>query len=696
MARALHDIRATSHFDFLYGSFSLSKCKIPYLVTTVSLEDAANDLHVTAELPGAENIRWSIEELYQRDIDWRRVDQRITPYLRDMNNPQFFNSITIALLPYDATKGELVDGFSDGVEWRRPSHDTKVPYGKQLAIGPISLGFWDKWNKPTDAEFRSGRIRWNKDQIFAVAMDGQHRLAAIKKLVETSKMSPEIAQTRVPVILLIFDETLGYENPGGKPTVEILRQLFIDLNKHAQTVGRGRQILLDDRDPHSLCVRALLDEGLSDNLDELSASPPRMPLSLVDWHSEQAKFDDGPYLATVLGLDWLVSQVLETKPIRDFTDYGAVAQQIKKLQHRLGIELADARERLEELESFQLRPFSYSHEDLDFIRDAFADIWSEPLVHIFTKFHPYATLINMRTHGHTRTLSLDHQQWFYLRERKRQDSYEGKASQEYRQFLGRVATRPNDPISETALDAAADSLDGFKSDNLAFNVAFQRALFWGFLEYAKISTSEIAELNSDEEDDDFPDFGDLDLPGDDYTEESDSAEEEFADSENETRWSVLKRQYANRATEFVQAINRVVNVFPGFLEVNGEYTDDAGESDQFWAGTLLRKPEDTIDFTQGASKRARELIFLAAAMALYDDTREPDSVSDFDHFWIKCTQDADLAVTKSIDRALYRFCSGPTSGAGRAIRGRGEEYTEQLGSDEGYARMYFLWRELGL
>jgi len=694
MGRTVEDIRATAHFDFLYGRFSLSKWKIPYFVTTVALEDAADDLHLTTEIPGAENVHWSLDELYQRDIDWNRVEQRITPYLRDIENPQFFNSVTIALLPLDSTKGETVDEFSTSVDWRPPLHETRVKYGKEINVGPISFGFWDSWQLPTDAAFRSGRMRWNKDQVFAVAIDGQHRLAAIKTLADTSKSSPEVASTRVPVILLIFDEKLGFESPHQKTTVELLRQLFIDLNKHAQTVSRGRQILLDDRDPHSLCVRSLLEDELSENLNSLADSPPRMPLSLVDWHSEQAKFEVGPYLTTVLGLDWLVSQVLETKPIRDFTDYRAVATQIKKLQNRLGIDLPDARIRLEDLESFQLRPFSYSLTDLSLIKTAFGDVWNTPLTTILTKFSPYADLVAKRIHD--KTLSLDHQQWFQLRDRKRQDQYEGKATQEYRQFIGRVATRTDSPISEQTFEAAANKLDGLKSENLAFNVAFQRALFLAFLEYAKLSSPDVSALAAEDSADDFPDFGDLDAPEDDYEEIDDSAEAEFASPIPDTKRTVLKSQYAERATEFVQQLNRVVEAFPGFLELDGVYTAADGIRREFWSGTLLRKPEDTIDFTQAASNRARDLIFLAAAMVLYDDSRDPNATSDFDVFWEECTQEPDLAVTDSIGRAVGRFVSGEGSAAGRAIRGRGDEYGDELASKEASDRLSFLWNELGL
>ena len=56
---------------------------------------------------------------------------------------------------------------------------------------------------------------------------------------------------------------------------------------------RARQILLDDRDHLEMCVRSLVGPKLCDGLNELQEMPPTLPLTLIDWHSDQAKFDDG-------------------------------------------------------------------------------------------------------------------------------------------------------------------------------------------------------------------------------------------------------------------------------------------------------------------------------------------------------------------------------------------------------------------
>jgi hypothetical protein len=44
-------------------------------------------------------MEWSIEELFQRDISWDRIEDELVKYLKNENQAQFFNALTIALLP---------------------------------------------------------------------------------------------------------------------------------------------------------------------------------------------------------------------------------------------------------------------------------------------------------------------------------------------------------------------------------------------------------------------------------------------------------------------------------------------------------------------------------------------------------------------------------------------------------------------
>lgn len=696
--RIVHDVPATAHFDFLYGAFQLSKWRVPYLTTTMSLKEAAESLNLTAELPGAESIQWKLDELFQRDIDWPRVEGQVLPYLRNADQPQFFNSITVALLPFDDAIGALVESFDDGPAWDPPPlHDAQERYAKSKIVGPLSFGFWSDWSSPDDAGIRSGQVRWNTNQIFGVAIDGQHRLAALKVLAREAHSNAELEATRVPIILLVFAGELGFDAPSMNSQVDLLRMLFIDLNKHAQTVSRARQILLDDRDPHAVCVRELVTNHLSNNLDDLATDPPQLPLSLVDWHSEQAKFDRGPYLTTVLGLDWIVGQALGTQPIRDYTNYPSIRTQIRQLRRSLEIPLDPALERIELLQRAQMSPFSYYEDELEEIATAFAKIWSAPLCLLLTKLGPYADLIGLRRS--TNSLSLDFQHWFELREKAEADKYEGEAKRAYRQLVGRLARRPDNPVLEATLNEALSELEDYKSGKLAFNVAFQRALVDGFLEYAKIGADHVDEL-AILADDDY--FEDVDFDDPEWDDDDDGAELEEDDG-NDTVEPVsedhsLSSRTMARAGEFVAALDKLFASWPEILKLEASFETDhfGGDEDDvpFWLGTLLR-PEGGVDFTQGASRRAKDLLFAVAALWLYDDRTEPGSGSDFDAFWQSCFDANAPSVCRRIRRAIDRY-SKDTGASGRILNAREEDYTEATALDEAYVRLRQIWEVLEL
>ena len=245
----------------------------------MSLRHVADSLRLASDFPGSELIDWGLDELYQREVDWSRVERKIVPYLHAKDQPQFFNSLTIALMPF-AKGDQLPRSFEHREDWTPPELKDEQRFAKVYRVGPISCGFWDKWTTLADAEARTGQLRWNPDEVFAVALDGQHRLAAIQQYAESPSISSEfLEETKIPTILLVLDEQFGYSAPSGCNLVNVLRTLFVDLNKHAQKVSRAREILLDDKDPTSACVRSLVGDRLVDGTPEIDEDPPS-PLSL--------------------------------------------------------------------------------------------------------------------------------------------------------------------------------------------------------------------------------------------------------------------------------------------------------------------------------------------------------------------------------------------------------------------------------
>ena len=641
--RMAKQVVSTPSFPFISGSYRLSKWRLPYLSTTMSFRQAAEHLRLVNEFPGVERLGWRIEEIYQRDVDWPRVERHILPYLRSEDQPQFFNALTVALLPL--RQNEVLTEFVDA-GWNPPGPLDVETTPHSIDIGGITVSFYEA---PGQTLPKLGQVRWNPDELFSVAIDGQHRLAAIKQLVASGRSQASMNETEVPVILLILDPRLGFEGRESRTLVELLRRLFIDLNKHAVKVDRTRQILLDDVDPHSLCVRALVEAQLSNGDGALRVSPPRLPLSLVDWHTGEAKVDSGPYLTTILGLDWAVTKLLGAQPIADYMDYRAVARQLEAFSKSLGLPLEAARARLEDLAQFSIRPFSYLTNagtgEVEQIASAFSRVWSPAIVQLLTRFGPYAELINVRlTQG---TLTTDFTNWFYLYSRQKDERVPGTARREYEQTLTHLANRTETPIPEKRLKEWLAEVESEKSGCLAFNVVFQRALIEAFLHFKKVDLQADESIEIDDTDELL---GDSD---DEYEEVSERPIDDTSDIDE--RVQAVADAVSARVNQFVECLNRVTSEEPEWLTNAFAVGAGSGGRRQLWLGAL-QSLEQKIDFTLGASTRSAEILLWPPLLDADIRSDGIANVASFDTFWQKIVDDGrefsgpQKALRRSLDR----------------------------------------------
>lgn len=676
--RAATTVQKTRNFDFLFGRYSHSNCTIPYFQISMTFTDAARYLRLVNEMPGSAGMNWKIEELFQRDIDWPRVERKIVPYLKNQTQPQFFNSLTIALLPI---RNDSLGTFSGDEPWHCPTLDGEEQFsaGTIQPFGPITCGYWGEWNDPSDDNARLGQLCWNTDETCGVAIDGQHRLAAIKHLVGPG--SDVYRRSSVPVILIVLDSRLGFNGGESQQAlVDTLRRLFIDLNKHAETVKRARHILLDDRDPASICVRTLVGEQLRTGRDELADDNPVLPLSLIDWHSEQAKFDGGPYLTTILGLDWTVAKTLAIDPFEDPMAHERTARLIDRLERKLNIELSPARERLKDCRRYD-RPFGFvddgQNDELDQISTAFSSRWTGPLIHLLTCLSPYEALIELR--DQLGTLQPEFANWYALKESADDAGGGGKASDLLNDIERFLENRDDDPIAISDFRDALKSCDDLKSDRkLAFTVVFQRAMIFAFLQLTTVKSAMVESLASSSE-----------FELDDMLDEEEADEEWEQDIEPDEQ--ALDAHEKERAEDLVSALNHIVAQDVNFLDIDCQFTwhDDASKFDRFWLCSLAR-PEGPIDFTQGASRRASDILLLIGLFWLY---REHEGLSDddFDDL-MERAEEATTGIDLKLKQCLNRMWSSHQSIAGRILNSREQDVEDDDARwQEVYGRTAWLW-----
>jgi DNA sulfur modification protein DndB len=82
------------------------------------------------------------------------------------------------------------------------------------------------------------------------ALDGQHRLAGIKKAIEAGLKHDTVDEVSVIVVA----------HAATKKGLERTRRLFTTLNKTARPVSKGDIIALDEDDVMAICVRRLIEE----------------------------------------------------------------------------------------------------------------------------------------------------------------------------------------------------------------------------------------------------------------------------------------------------------------------------------------------------------------------------------------------------------------------------------------------------
>jgi hypothetical protein len=643
----------------MFGRFENGPRTIPYFQVGMTYADIKEYLKLVSDMPGAAEMDWEITELFQRDIDYIRVKKEIVPYLRDTNTSKFFNSLTIALVPLGSDNA--IGSFSEG-DWDAPEL-AGDPFAKKVNFGPLACGYWNSWQNPDDPGALLGQLSWNMKQIAGIAVDGQHRLAAIKDIESSSN-------TRVPVILMVLHKDLGYD-PGGGDVVSTIRKVFIDLNKHAQIVNRARQILLDDRDPRTMCVRAIIGNKLTRGKAELQADDPAIPLSLVDWHSESALFDKGPYLVTVLGLDWAVDKLLDIRPF-DAMDHNGIRTAISRLESRLSIDLTDARTRLQDCEDRET-PFAFMDavsggDELARIQSGFKKRFARPLIILLSFFRPYERLIEARATQNT--LSPAFCNWFALKEQadKANRVSIGAPADTLARYEARIAQDISNPMSRTALIEAVKSFNQEKkvargtTESLAFTVVFQRALIVAFGRVCNVNPQEVEALAAQP----------IDIT---QTTSGQSSEIPI---------------YEQRAQELIEALNRIEKRTPKWLTTR--YECDVEPRKLFWSGSL-RNPEGPIDFTQGASQRTQRWLVLAWQYYIVKQSGKYRAPGDFGR--LQEELEDPVGFMQKVSQEQKGLYTSSKSVGGRIVFARDEDPNDiDVKRDELMPRFEWLWKTI--
>ena len=257
----------------VYGAFGAGGgLQAFYLQSAITPADL-DKISLISDIPGSE--RWSVRNLFQREVDNDRITNSLLPYLEEPERIKFFNPLTLTLLPTDedgytirAKMPQFVEGdlAEDGTSWKTVEREES---------------FRVKW---IDDDDRYARLEWNDRRTRLVAIDGQHRLSALKrfKLDEAAESHRTFMSWRIPVVIVSFRAIDAAEPPS---VLDVVRSLFVYINQQARTINPARAILLSDESINHVCTQELIEH--SHRIDAEGQNRRTVPLLFYDWRGEE-------------------------------------------------------------------------------------------------------------------------------------------------------------------------------------------------------------------------------------------------------------------------------------------------------------------------------------------------------------------------------------------------------------------------
>lgn len=274
-----------------FGRFQTdSSYSVQYLLTTLNLSDIG-DLSTASEVLDMSQIQF--DELIQRDIDRVRVRRIAEEYLlAGRNRPVFFPPLIacVALLD-EPSGGRLKRQYDDvaherqndqGVDTLITTYDTD---GFQVKLPVATATQSDRtieWSGGTERFFDyAGELALNPQRTKLVVLDGQHRLEALRTLMQTAAGRKVIASVEIPVCIVWPPSARVGE---GEEITSDFRDLFVTINSEPQRVSGHFLTLLNDIRYNAMTARELADSWKQET-NEGAAHWCR--LHLLEWNTRE-------------------------------------------------------------------------------------------------------------------------------------------------------------------------------------------------------------------------------------------------------------------------------------------------------------------------------------------------------------------------------------------------------------------------
>jgi len=202
-----------------------------YYIVKMRMKEIAKEVSFAHEVDEDKTL----DEMIQRVLDEKRAKTEILKYLTGRED-RFFSSIVVAAI-----------GGSPGFTPVQLADDPQFAILSQMGI---------------DGNFGFGVLTFTGEQSY-YALDGQHRLKAIKTIVDpgpdevelVGQIGPTISDEEVSVLMVM---------PGADDTSDSFkrryRRLFSSLNRYAKPMDQFTNIIMDEDDCFAIVTRRLISD----------------------------------------------------------------------------------------------------------------------------------------------------------------------------------------------------------------------------------------------------------------------------------------------------------------------------------------------------------------------------------------------------------------------------------------------------
>jgi hypothetical protein len=327
--------------------------RILFIETAIPF-DELDDISLITEIP--ESNKWSVQELFQRDIDERRVEDDIIPFLTGDDKFLYFNPITLILLPAENYKKNITKVVKElNVERKKEDNIDKVFLTNE---GNFQIELWPEQGQ--------GSLKWKNKNCYLVAIDGQHRISALKRIKKKNEIS-HFSNWKIPTVILNIITNQEHD------IISIIRKLFVYINTKGERINRTQEILLNDESVNAMCTQELINYCHQNDNKEEEEREECLPLYIFDWKGRtNLKTENNFYLLTVEEIhEWFENYILDV----DASD---------KQKHLLIIE-----------SNFFEKTTVIDKGKQIIVRDNFVEYILEGMIHILYNFTPYKIFIEL-------------------------------------------------------------------------------------------------------------------------------------------------------------------------------------------------------------------------------------------------------------------------------------------------------------